>query len=500
MPYRRSKICVSVLPKTEEELLDKIQRCRQADLLEIRLDFLPHFDLKLLGKKTSQEIILTIRTPKEGGFFGGTFSTIGTAYQKAIENKIDYIDIEFSISDEVHQNLSIKAPTKLILSKHTSVNNYGRLESMLNSMLKIKADVYKLIYTAQNLNDCLTTINLIKKLKKRSKKFVVHAMGEKGKLSRFLGALHGNEWTYVALEKGVETAEGQITLAETLDKYFLHEKSLTTRVYGLIGYPVVQSQGWIIHNQLFHESMGLVAAKESSQFDALYLNISVKDLYGFWSLWQSFADGFSVTIPHKESILKYADELSEDVKLSGVCNTLIKKENRWVAANTDILAIYELLHPYRKQLDSGVLIIGTGATARSAIVAVQKLNVAKIYLTGRNKHRGGLLSEQYSAEYFQENKVPDLKLGGIIQTTPVGMYPHEDDQPFGRQYFRKGLIVQDVIYNPVQTKFLKSAKDKGCTIISGREMFLLQAREQFRLFSGKSVPLERLEKIWEEIT
>jgi 3-dehydroquinate dehydratase/shikimate dehydrogenase len=499
MPFRHSKTCISILAKTEEELLDKIMHSRYSDLVEFRLDFLPDFDLKLLRSKTDQEIILTIRTLKEGGFFRGAISKIGMVYQKAIDNKIDYLDIEYSISDDLLPKLSIKSTTKIILSQHTNIKNFEKLQIILNSMLKIKADVYKLIYTAHNLNDSLTVINLIENLKNNGRKFVIHAMGENGKLSRVLGALKGNAWTYLASDIGAETAKGQITVDEAINKYFLHEKSSATRIFGLIGYPIAQSKGWIIHNQLFHQSITRFEAGDSPYLNAIYVNFPVKNLSAFWQLWQSHVNGFSVTIPHKESILKCADELSEEVRLSSVCNTLLKKGNRWIAANTDLLAIFKLLQPYSEQLVHGVLIVGTGATARSTVVALQKLNVEKIYLIGRNTQRGKFLSKLYSTEYFREDEIPYLNLGGIIQTTPIGMYPNEKVRPLGDQYFREGMIVLDVIYNPVKTKFLIAAENRGCTIISGKKMFLLQACEQFKLFSGLSIPEKHLDKIWEEI-
>jgi shikimate 5-dehydrogenase len=197
--------------------------------------------------------------------------------------------------------------------------------------------------------------------------------------------------------------------------------------------------------------------------------------------------------------VKYLQHLSDEVQMSGVCNTVYKQNGVWCGKNTDLLAMVDLLRPYCSELQKGVLIIGTGATARTSIVAVKQLGGKQVFITGRNHDKGEELSNKYDVSYVIPKRLRSIRVGCIIQTTPVGMFPQENECPPATELFKKNMIVFDVIYNPVFTKFLQLAKEQGCVIISGREMFLLQAAYQFEIFSGVKTSLIEIREIWEKI-
>jgi 3-dehydroquinate dehydratase/shikimate dehydrogenase len=317
-------------------------------------------------------------------------------------------------------------------------------------------------------------------------------MGELGEPSRILGSVRGNAWTYVALEGEAPTASGQITLGEARNVYFLPEKSVQSSIYGLLGYPTRQSKGKYLHNALYK------LLPNSNSF--LYLNFPTPEATQFWEDWRDSLSGLSITIPHKDTIFKLLDDVSEEARLSGVCNTAIPTNGRWKGYNTDVLALEDILLPHQSDLQFGVLVVGTGATTQSTIAALNRLGVKKIYVIGRNRARVAAITSKFRVKAVTESDFGTLDIGGIIQTTSVGMAPHVDEMPYGSELFRRGMIVLDVVYNPIRTKFIQTAQYEGCITITGDEMFIRQAAHQFRLFTGVDVPIEEVRRVWTSIT
>ena len=483
------------MPPTDKELKTWLSTDLDGDLLEIRADHLPRLRWAKVQSATKMPIIATLRTKEQGGFWEGTNAEYLRFAKAACKAEVAYIDIEFP-SAAIIEKLPADSKTKVILSYHTQENDAEKLIALFNDMLEIKADVYKLIYSAQSLNDSIIAADLIKLAKSKKVKYVIHAMEDSGTVSRLMGALNGNEWTYVANAFDKTTASGQITYLEATNYFRISQKRNNTRVLGLIGSPIHQSKGWRLHNDLIAQHL---KGSSASDPDYIYLNFHVEELAEFWEKWHPHLHGLSVTIPHKEDIVPYLDSFTTEVKISGVCNTLVKTKNGWVGHNTDFLALQALLTPVRHLLGNGALVIGTGATARSAIAALKRLDIKPVFVVGRNHERGNLLSEKLGIDFLLESEVHYAGVSGIIQTTPVGMVPYTDRYPTGTSHFRRERVVLDVIYNPPVTRFLQIAQDRGCRIISGVDMFLLQAAKQFEIFTGQSITPEDVQRVYQGI-
>lgn len=494
------QMCVSVMPQYATDIVPMLGRAADADMIELRVDMIPMEELELMDWEFIREhapkkpLLVTCRSREEGGYFIGSDEERLAMYNDAMLAGVEWLDVEHAIADELLPYLPIGLPTKIVLSHHiiTTGATFEELRDKLDDMTSIYADVYKLIFTADSPSDALVAMNLIEYAKSRFLNVVIHAMGELGEPSRILGSVRGNAWTYLALDGEAPTASGQITLGEAKNVYFLHEKNMQISVYGLLGYPTRQSRGKYLHNALYK----LLPNSNS----LLYLNFPTPEAKQFWSDWRESLSGLSITIPHKEAIFKLLDDISEEARLSGVCNTAIPINGRWKGFNTDVLALEDILRPHEKDLEYGVLIIGTGATTQSTIAALNRLGVKKIYVIGRNRARVGAITNKFGVKAVTESDFGMLDIGGIIQTTSVGMTPHVDEMPYGSELFRRGMIVLDVIYNPMRTKFIQTAQYEGCTTITGDEMFIRQAAHQFRLFTGVDVPIEEVRRVWNGIT
>lgn len=507
----KPKLCVSLMPRSLQQLKEWLPQCEEADLVEIRLDYLPGLDFKKIRPLTSKPLIAALRSRREGGFWEGDPPEALSVLRKAGRAGVDYLDVELSSAEKILPKLKAES-ARILLSHHAETANPGRLRTLLKQMAEIPVDVYKLIFRAQSLHDNLIALELMETAKALQLEFIIHAQGEPGQPSRLLGAIRGNCWTYVSADFTEETAPGQLSLHDALHHYGLPAKSPGTKILGLVGSPIRQSIGWRLHNRLIAQKIsgkhsgGEAGNAANAPKDFLYLNFPADHLDEFWLDWCESAapgpaalHGLSVTIPYKEKIVKHLNELSTEVKISGVCNTVVREEQGWKGYNTDLIALETVLRSYREELKSGGLVVGTGATARSAIVAMKRLEATPIFVIGRNIERGKLLADTFGIDFLDESEVHYASAAVIVQATPVGMAPYADKYPVGTALFRKDRVVLDVVYNPEETRFLQIARERGCITISGVEMFLIQAAKQFELFTGIPAALEEVREAWKDI-
>jgi 3-dehydroquinate dehydratase/shikimate dehydrogenase len=488
------KSCLSFLPESNSELNAILEKSYSSDLIELRLDHLSEVSFPKIRKSFRQSVIITIRLPEEGGFWKYSSKQRIPLLQSALDEGMDYIDLEWKYAGNLLKELVLKKNSKVIISDHTSKKEFDDLKEIFQKMKKIPGDVYKLVFNATEINDNLIALRLQEVFKENTSKFIIHAMGEPGKLSRILGALKGNAWTYVSTDSWKETASGQPTLDE-FNTFYLPEKSDNIRIIGLIGYPIAQSPGWKLHNRLIHLCKEKSGTKFSPENDFIYLNFPVSDFNYFWHGWNNRISGLSITIPHKEKLSALQKIDAPEVVKSGVCNTILKRENDWYAFNLDFLAIADLLKPYKERLKEGVLVIGTGATTRTTIAVLKDFGIDSIFITGRNEKRGLELSRIFSVSFLKMDQLDGKKISGMIQTTPVGMYPDINQCPEVVKFLKPGQVVLDVIHNPAKTAFQKVAENLGCTILSGRDMFIDQAWRQFQVFSGIEIEFEMVQKV-----
>ncbi len=493
------RLCPSVMPQYATDVAVLLQRAHETSpyLIELRVDMLPLEELHQINwvdirAQVATPLLVTCRSRDEGGYFVGTPADRLQVYQSAINAGVEWIDVEFANAAEILPMLPIGLTTKVVLSHHILSGGFSEtdLRDKLDDMTNVYGDVYKLIFTADDLQASLVAVNVLEYAKSRFLNVVIHAMGEFGEPSRLMGAVRGNEWTYTALSGDSTTAAGQITQHEAKNVYFLSEKSTPTSIYGLLGFPTRQSKGKYLHNALYN----LLPNKRN----LLYMNFPTPEAAPFWRGWRDMLSGLSVTIPHKEAIFKLLDDISDEAKQSGVCNTAAPVNGRWKGFNTDVLAIEDCLKEYVNELQFGTLVVGTGATTQSAIAALRRLGVSNnsIFVIGRNRARVGSLTSKFKVRGITESEYGALDVGAIIQTTSVGMTPHVDDMPYGSELFRRGLVVMDVVYNPIRTKYIQSAEFEKCITITGDEMFIRQAAHQFRIFTGVDVPLEEVRRVW----
>jgi len=234
---------------------------------------------------------------------------------------------------------------------------------------------------------------------------------------------------------------------------------------------------------LLHNT-GFVAAKR----DAVYLPFLVEKLREFVRAIHQFSlRGFSVTLPHKQMMMKYLSRCEPAAEKIGAVNTVtVDRAGKLSGSNTDYLAVLRALDGKLQVRNSRVLIFGAGGSARAAAFALTDAG-AEVLICARRESSARQLAKDCRAQAISRKYLASTNFALIVNATPVGMYPHANASPLSvRELNCK--IVMDLIYRPLRTQLLRIAAAKRIRIVSGVEMFLAQGFAQWELWTGKAAP------------
>lgn len=260
-----------------------------------------------------------------------------------------------------------------------------------------------------------------------------------------------------------------------------------TRLFCVFGNPVRHSKSPDIHNVNFqHYNM-----------NAVYLAFEIDNISKAIAAMKTLnIKGASVTIPFKESIMKFLDWIHEDAVAIGAVNTVINTDGKLLGYNTDHMAAILPLIPFGIQ-GKTVCIIGAGGAAQAVAYGIQKEN-GRLVIINRNKERGERLASKYAADFIpmeEAGRIKSVQADIIINTTSLGMSPHMDVTPFPTANLNHRMIVMDIVYTPLKTKLLYEAQNRGCKIIDGLSMFLHQGAAQFKLWTGETPDIELMRNV-----
>lgn len=261
-----------------------------------------------------------------------------------------------------------------------------------------------------------------------------------------------------------------------------------TNIYGVIGHPLTHSLSPIMHNAAFLEK----------GMNAIYLAFETKSLEDALKGMRALSiKGLSVTLPHKSSVIPLLDQVDDLAKQIGAVNTIVNDGGHLVGYNTDALGALGALQEKTEIFGKTCLILGAGGAAR-AIGYILKKNGVDLTLANRSRSHGEELADFLECPFIPLEKARDVHVDLLIQTTSVGMYPHDHESIVSSDVLKPGMVIMDIVYNPIETKLLTTAKGQGCVTVNGLGMFIRQGAEQFRLWTGLEAPIETMRSVVEE--
>lgn len=272
----------------------------------------------------------------------------------------------------------------------------------------------------------------------------------------------------------------------------------STKVFALFGDPVMHSLSPLMQNTAF----------KILELDACYIPLLVHsgDLAEAVKAVRALNfGGVNLTIPHKEKVLSYLDEVDEEAKLIGAVNTVVNRNGYLYGYNTDASGFLASLQslgfdPKGKR----VVVMGAGGAARAVAVTLALQGASRIHICNRSTRRGEILAQdlcrvgaavdvsEYGVSCSEALKYADL----LINATPVGMYPNHKENPIiMSDQLHPRLLVCDLVYNPPQTMLLKEAAAVGCGVLNGVGMLAHQGALAFQLWTGRKAPVDLMQGV-----
>lgn len=241
--------------------------------------------------------------------------------------------------------------------------------------------------------------------------------------------------------------------------------------FGLIGYPLSHSFSKGYFSEKFQKESIL-----NCQYDIFPLE-KIEDFTDLCAQYKNLK-GLNVTIPYKEKIIPFLDELNDEAQEIGAVNTIKFTNGKMTGYNTDCYGFEMSLKPLLKAHHTSALILGTGGASKAVEYVLKKLGISFQYVS-RTKSSTSISYNDVNSFIIQHSTL-------IINSTPIGMYPNvEDAQHLPYNFITNNHLLYDLIYNPEETQFLKEGKSRGAQTKNGLEMLYLQAERSWEIWNSR---------------
>jgi len=523
-----AKICLCLTAKTLKrnlEILDKYRK--NADIVELRVDCLDpdeRFLIRRFPEQAGLPAILTIRRIGDGGYFNGGEGTRvslmarGLAYAEANRRlNFAYVDIEEDLNIPSLEEAARTFGTRIIRSWHSLDGNTGNISAKIRDMKCLGDDLVKIAVKANSPSDVLNLLLASREYQKKEKIFL--CMGTYGVYSRILAEQFGSYLSYSCApsEDGiVKGADNQMDIKELAELYRFRSINKSTKIYGMVGNPPLAQENMRFFNSVF----GL------EEIDAVYVPFPVNSLAGFMKLAHELdVAGLSVSGPYKEEIVPFLYQDSQQVELSGSCDTVYRNGIFWAGVNMGIRCFSELLldfirdqgfkPPFFKALIKRlkprvqapildlrwmkVTLIGAGEMAKvvaaelyrlgmdvlvldHSVIKARELAVKYKFTWGAVDIKGIEMIEKYRDIIFQT--LPAAKEESVSGDARLQGNSGSLDELDIYVFSGKEAVI-DLDWKPGRSRFLARAAEAGCRTMNGYELYARQAQYQYAQFMGK---------------
>ncbi len=472
-------IVPSTAPRSRRDAAQFLKRLSgMTSPAELRIDGFTPAGLGTLLARPRPPLIVTCRSRREGGLFGGSARSAAEILMDAAASGAEYVDAEYSLGPPLLKKMfATVGRQRIILSFHDTRSTPAGLPARFRAMAALRPAVVKIAVTPRCFADTRLVLGILDEARAIGQPVVAIAMGEFGSYTRVLQGVFGGALTYASPDASVPTAPGQLPLPDMAELYRADLLNRRTRIFGLLGYPVEFSRGIRYHNPIF--------AKKRA--NAVYVNFAADDDGAFIDMMSRRITGLSVTMPFKRSVAGHLDRVDDSALISGSVNTVLRKSGKLSGSNTDFQALLSLLrkriHPAGKRM----LVLGTGGTA-GTVAGVGAVSGAKVTIAGRDTRAARALADRFGCAWMPLSGEPSFDGDILVNATPVGMDPAAGSADPVRivppSSLGKYALVCDFANPPGgrRTALIADAQRRGLRVISGGEIFEAQARLQSRMF------------------
>jgi 3-dehydroquinate dehydratase / shikimate dehydrogenase len=499
MDSKQEHICVSLCERNVGALAKSIKKSAEAGLVEIRLDCLDRKTLKSEFEQIRKLLlnspvpaIITFRRAGQGGGSSADLETRGAFWTEQGFGLASHLcDLEIELAEHFANTIRT-TPTQIdwkrvICSYHDFNGLPSDLKQTYERLAATPARILKLAVAVRDATDCVDLFQLLDRARAEGREMIAIGMGAAGLATRILGPSRGAFLTYAALDEKSATAPGQVTVDDLKTLYRIHDIDRQTQIMGLVGLPVAHSLSPQVHN----------AAFEFASINAVYIPFEVSDLASFVKrmihprtrevAWH--VRGLSITAPHKTTVMDYLDWVDPVGREIGAVNTVIVEDEKLCGYNTDADALIQTLAGKLGSLKQArVAVLGAGGVASAALYGLRQQG-ARTTVFARDVDKAKGPAEAFGADSKNLNEASFEGFDAVINATPLGTVGKlEAGTPATANQLRGARLAYDLVYNPIETQFLREARAAGCQTIGGLSMFVSQAAEQFRLWTGVNAP------------
>lgn len=481
------KICAVIAAPNAEAMRKQLSRAlRLTRMAELRLDWLLDdreiriFLRYLAASRPRATLIATCRRREAEGRYSGTIGQQLAHLTEAIQSGCEWYDLEIETIRKCPAELldvPLRAGRRL-----TSAHFFQKLPADLAAVAAELADGRPHAIKIAAQCNSLTESRKLLKFAEARRNIVAVPMGDVALPARFLALRRKNQFAYAPVENS--TASGQVSLEEMKRIYRADQFGPRTRVYGVIGDPIAHSLSPGMQNAGFF----------ARRVNAVCLPFLTRDLRDFVDSVEPLGvKGFSVTLPHKESILRFLHQCDPLAKKIGAVNTVVVRGGgRLHGYNTDYLGVLHTLEQRIKLRGSRVLIVGAGGAARAVAYALAQAGTA-VFVSTRRLQRAKRLAQAVGGEAVERAALRSMAFDVIVNATPVGMHPSVESSPLKADELNCKLVF-DIIYRPLTTKLLEMAARRGIQTVSGVEMFVAQGAAQWEIWTGQRAPVSAMRR------
>lgn len=467
----------------------------RADGLELRLDYVQNLDMqaiKEIRQACSLPVIMTLRNQAHGGHYPHSEDQRLQSMLELCKLNPDYLDLEYDVPVQYIQAIRRMYPAiKIILSYHNFQETPADLLGLFQTIYQADCYAYKIATQALSSLDALRMLHCVLTLCTQYR-VIGLCMGEFGQCTRILAPIVGSLFTYACWDNTQATAPGQLTLEELSQIYHYRQLNARTRIYALLGDPVHSSVGHILHNRalrFLHQNAVYVKIRVSQEELAESLDLIRKLPFG----------GLSITMPLKEMVVPLLDVADADATTIHAVNTVVRADQRWLGTNTDGLGAMQALSEHISLNQQTIVILGAGGAARAIAYAALQQG-AKVIILNRTLAKAKRLADDLGCEAYALELFPTLSSYTLcINTLPEKTYQDPVLQMlWDPKHIILGTVVMDIVYQPIETMFLRIAKAAGCVCIPGFQMYINQALLQIQhWFQPQDAELQEIRVLME---
>ena len=388
------------------------------------------------------------------------------------------MDLEIESAEKISREefRGLRRRARVLVSFHDFRRTPSDLRRVTNRLARVGGDAIKIAAQARGLRDALRVLETAR----TGRRVVAVPMGDAAGAARILALRAGSAMAYAPV--GEATAPGQISLQEMTSLYRADRLTRRTRVYAVIGDPIGHSLSPQLQNAGFR----------ARRMDAVYVPVLVRDLRDFLgAIGPLGIAGFSVTLPHKEVILRHLDDCDPLAAEIGAVNTVVVRGGgKLFGYNTDYVGVLRALERRLPLVGSSVLVLGAGGSARAVAFALSRAG-ANIRICARRPERARALARDVGGEAIERRALRSEFFDAIVNATPVGMFPRSGESPLEARELNCRLVF-DLIYRPAETRLLRLARRRGIETVSGLEMFVAQGTAQWEIWTGERAPVREM--------